>query len=83
MHEKEAGPLDSNLGNAQQGGSTRESANLGTAGHVAGALRQRQDVGNAGRAGDGAEEDKERAEAAGRAARDDLVVLGEVRDEDA
>ena len=83
LHKEETGPLDANLYYAQQRGSTWEASNLTTAGHVASALGQRQDIGNAGRARDGTKEDEEWAKAARRAARDDLVVLGGVRDEDA
>lgn len=82
-HEEKAGPLDGNLDNAQQSSGTRKGAYVAATGHVASALRQGQDVGDAGGARDGAKQDEEGAEAARGAAGDDLVVLGKVRDEDA
>lgn len=82
-HEEEASPLHAYLGDAQQSGSTRKRANLLAAAHVARALRQRQDVGDARRAGHGPEEHEEGTEPAGRAPGDDLVVLRQVGDEDA
>lgn len=82
-HEEEAGPLHANLRDSQHGGCAWELGNLAAASHVARAFRQRQDVCNAGGAGHGAQEDKQRAQATRRAPRYDLVVLWEVRDEDA
>jgi hypothetical protein len=62
-HEEEAGPLHANLGDAEQGGGARESPNLAAAAHVARALGQRQDVGDAGGARHGAQQHKHGAQA--------------------
>lgn len=81
IHEEEAGPLHADLRNAQERSGAREATYLAAAGHVGGALGQGQDVGDAGGAGDGAQQHKHGAEAAGGAACDDLAVLREVRDQ--
>jgi len=81
-HEEEASPLDGNLDYAQHSGCTGKAANFFAAVHVSGALRQRQDVGDAGRTGHGPEQDKHGTQAARGATGYDLDVLGEVRHED-
>lgn len=83
VHEEEAGPLHADLDDAQQGRGAGEASDFPAAAHVQGAFGQRQDVGDAGGARDGAEEDEHGAQAARGPARDDLVVLREVRHEDA
>jgi hypothetical protein len=62
-HEEEAGPLHANLGDAEQGSGARESPDLAAAAHVARALGQRQDVGDAGGARHGAQQHKHGAQA--------------------
>jgi hypothetical protein len=82
-HEEETRPLHANLCDSKQCGCAGEAANLPAAGHVGGALGQGQDVGDARSARHGAEQDEQRTQAARGASLDDLVVLREVRDEDA
>lgn len=82
-HEEEASPLHTNLCYAQQSSGARKGPDLFTAGHIAGAFGQRKDVCDACRARHGTQQHKHGTETAGGAPRDDLVMLWQVRYEDA
>jgi hypothetical protein len=83
IHEEEACPLHANLRDAQQRSRTWKAANLSATRHVLPAFRQRYDVRDTRGAGHGAQEHEHGAQPAGGASCDDLIVLREVRHEDA
>lgn len=82
-HGSEAQPLYSELGNTKQARSTFESVELSAAANGVARGRHGQDVGEAGGGRSGAQQDEIGRYAFGGAARDDAIVLGEVRDQKA
>lgn len=83
IHDVETNTLHSHLENAQQHGKTRQTRDLATAGDIAGAFREDEDVSEGRGAGCGPEQDEIWRDAEGAAQLYDANVLREVREDDA